>query len=113
MSISESESDFNQVTNSTIKNIKSLHTFADPSEVKKVLFFIESGKNITPNDIYSSVNTIQSNTNIKKDSFHKTQVGIRPEFIEFSEEGIPVKIRRVSNTGRHKIIDTECKSGKI
>ncbi|MEE6246238.1 MAG: hypothetical protein VX368_02850 [Thermoproteota archaeon] len=63
MSISESESDFNQVTNSTIKNIKSLHTFADPSEVKKVLFFIESGKNITPNDIYSSVNTIQSNTN--------------------------------------------------
>ena len=61
MSISESESDFNQVTNSTIKNIKSLHALADPSEVKKVLFFIESGKNITPNDIYSSVNTIQSN----------------------------------------------------
>jgi len=57
--------------------------------------------------------TIQSNTNIKKASFKKTQVGIRPEFIEFSEEGIPVKIRRVSNTGRHKIIDVECESGNI
>ena len=63
MSVSESTSDFNQITNSTIKNIKSLHRFTDPTEVKKVLFFIESDKNITPNDIYSSVNTIQSNTN--------------------------------------------------
>ena len=31
----------------------------------------------------------------------------------FSNEGIEVKIRRVSNTGRHKVIDTECSSGII
>mgnify|MGYP006105638811 CR=1 FL=1 len=56
---------------------------------------------------------IPCNTNIKKESFSKIQVGIRPEFINFSQEGIPVKIKRVSNTGRYKIIDTECSSGKI
>ena len=56
---------------------------------------------------------IQSNSNIKKDNFQKTQLGIRPEFINFSDKGIPVKIKRVSNTGRHKIIDTECSGGTI
>ena len=40
-------------------------------------------------------------------------MGIRPEFIKFSNDGIKVKIKRVSNTGRHKVIDTECSSGSI
>ena len=56
---------------------------------------------------------IESNSNIKKDSYEITQLGIRPEFINFSDKGIPVKIKRVSNTGRHKIIDTECSGGTI
>ena len=56
---------------------------------------------------------ISSHNAIKKSNFSKTQIGIRPEFINFSKEGIPVKIKRVSNTGRHKIIDTECTGGKI
>ena len=29
------------------------------------------------------------------------------------KKGIPAKVLKVSNTGRHKIIDTECNSGKI
>ena len=56
---------------------------------------------------------LPSNTSIKKSNFSKTQVGIRPEFIKFSNDGIPVKIKRVSDTGRHKVIDTECSSGSI
>jgi len=57
---------------------------------------------------------IQTGTQINnKINFSKTEIGIRPEFVSFTEEGIPVKIIKVSNTGRHKIIDTECKSGKI
>ena len=56
---------------------------------------------------------ISTETQIKKSNFSKTEIGIRPEFISFSKEGIPVKVLKVSNTGRHKIIDTECKSGKI
>ena len=49
----------------------------------------------------------------KQKNFGKTQVGIRPEFINFSNDGIKVKIKRVSDTGRHKVIDTECSSGSI
>ena len=57
---------------------------------------------------------IPTNSLIKENlSFSKTEIGIRPEFVTFSNDGIPVKIIKVSNTGRHKIIDTECKSGKI
>jgi glycerol transport system ATP-binding protein len=40
-------------------------------------------------------------------------VGLRPEFVNFSNDGIQVKIKRVSDTGRHKVIDTECNSGNI
>ena len=56
---------------------------------------------------------VSVSSQIKKSNFSKTEIGIRPEFVSFSEEGIPVKVLKVSNTGRHKIIDTECKSGKI
>ena len=49
----------------------------------------------------------------KKTNFSKTQVGIRPEFINFSNDGIKVKVKRVSDAGRHKVIDTECSSGSI
>ena len=48
-----------------------------------------------------------------KNNFKITQVGIRPEFINFSKDGIEVKIKRVSDTGRHKVVDAECSSGNI
>ena len=51
--------------------------------------------------------------NIKQNNFKTTQVGIRPEFINFSNDGIEVKIKRVSDTGRHKVVDAECSSGNI
>ena len=56
---------------------------------------------------------ITSHKTVKKSNFKKTQIGIRPEFINFSKDGIPVKIERVSNTGRHKIIDAACNGGNI
>jgi glycerol transport system ATP-binding protein len=56
---------------------------------------------------------LTSNSSIKKINFSKTQVVIRPEFINFSNDGIKVKIKRVSDTGRHKVIETECRSGSI
>jgi glycerol transport system ATP-binding protein len=63
---------------------------------------INFGGKILPNKI-----------NTKKNNFKTTQVGIRPEFINFSKDGIAVKIKRVSNTGRHKVVDAECSSGNI
>ena len=56
---------------------------------------------------------IETHQQIKKSNFNKTEVGVRPEFISFSNEGIPVKVLSVSNTGRHKIVDTQSQSGKI
>ena len=56
---------------------------------------------------------IEAKVNLKENNFSKTEVGIRPEFIEFNKDGLPVKILKVSNTGRHKIVDTESESGKI
>mgnify|MGYP001164210164 FL=1 len=63
---------------------------------------INFGGKILPNKI-----------NAKKNNFKTTQVGIRPEFINFSNDGIEVKIKRVSDTGRHKVVDAECSSGNI
>ena len=81
-------------------------------------FIGSPGMNILPCEIKNGQISFEgkilpSNTSIKKSNFSKTQVGIRPEFIKFSNDGIPVKIKRVSDTGRHKVIDTECSSGSI
>ena len=46
-------------------------------------------------------------------TYSKTQIGIRPEFVSFSNSGIAVKILKVNNAGRHKIIDIECDGGKL
>ncbi|MBK4214300.1 ABC transporter ATP-binding protein [Paracoccus caeni] len=38
----------------------------------------------------------------------RTQIGIRPEFVRLSaSEGLPVKLRRVEDVGRHKIVRAE------
>jgi len=81
-------------------------------------FIGSPGMNILPCEIKNGqINfegkILPSNTSKKKKNFSKTQIGIRPEFINFSNEGIPVKIKRISDTGRHKIIETECSSGSI
>ncbi len=81
-------------------------------------FIGSPGMNILPCDIENGqINfegkLLPNKVNIKKNSFKKTQVGIRPEFISFSNDGIEVKIKRVSDTGRHKVIDVECNSGNI
>ena len=56
---------------------------------------------------------IETHKKVKSNSFSKTEIGVRPEFINFSSDGIPVKVLSVSNTGRHKIVDTQSESGKI
>ena len=81
-------------------------------------FIGSPGMNILPCELHDGSAAIdgikiETGSQIKKTSFTKTEIGIRPEFVSFSKDGIPVKILKVNNTGRHKIIDTECKSGKI
>ncbi len=41
------------------------------------------------------------------------QIGIRPEFIHFAKNGIPVEIISISDTGRHRIVETRHESSTI
>jgi glycerol transport system ATP-binding protein len=36
----------------------------------------------------------------------RLEIGVRPEFVRFSDSGIPVRISRISDTGRHRIVET-------
>ena len=81
-------------------------------------FIGSPGMNILPCEIKNgeinfSGQKVATEKSIKKSNFKKTQLGIRPEFITFSDNGIPVQIKRVSNTGRHKIIDVKSSGGNI
>jgi glycerol transport system ATP-binding protein len=33
------------------------------------------------------------------------QIGVRPEFVRFAEAGLPVRIERVSDAGRYRIVE--------
>jgi glycerol transport system ATP-binding protein len=44
----------------------------------------------------------------------KTELGVRPEYVRLtSGEGLPVRIRRVEDVGRHKIVRAESEVGEI
>jgi glycerol transport system ATP-binding protein len=36
----------------------------------------------------------------------RTEVGVRPEFVRFAQQGIPVRVVRVADAGRHQIVET-------
>ena len=36
----------------------------------------------------------------------KTEVGIRPEFVGISDTGIPARVTKVSDIGRHAVVET-------
>jgi len=37
----------------------------------------------------------------------RTQIGIRPEYVTVSDEGLPVTVKRVEDVGRHRIVRAE------
>ena len=82
-------------------------------------FIGSPGMNILPCEINKGLVAVNGtkietlNSKIDNSNFSKIEVGIRPEFISFNKEGLPVKILNVSNTGKNKIIETESDSGKI
>ncbi len=36
------------------------------------------------------------------------ELGVRPEFVRFSDTGVPATITKVSDAGRHRIVETRC-----
>lgn len=44
----------------------------------------------------------------------KTEIGVRPEFVTLTErDGLPVKVRRIEDVGRHKIVRAELFGNEI
>jgi glycerol transport system ATP-binding protein len=43
----------------------------------------------------------------------RLEIGVRPEFVRFADAGIPVSIFRISDTGRHRIVETRHESSTI
>jgi glycerol transport system ATP-binding protein len=37
----------------------------------------------------------------------RTQIGIRPDYVTVSDEGLPVTVKRVEDVGRHRIVRAE------
>ncbi len=37
----------------------------------------------------------------------RLEIGVRPEFVSFADHGIPVRIAKVADTGRHRIVETQ------
>jgi glycerol transport system ATP-binding protein len=35
----------------------------------------------------------------------RLEIGVRPEFVSLAPEGLPVRITKVSDTGRHRIVE--------
>jgi glycerol transport system ATP-binding protein len=36
----------------------------------------------------------------------RAEIGVRPEFVRFAREGVPVQVARVADDGRHQIVET-------
>ena len=41
------------------------------------------------------------------------EIGVRPEFVSFGEEGIPAEIASVSDAGRFRIVDTRLQDHSV
>ena len=43
----------------------------------------------------------------------RLQLGVRPEFIEFADQGLAVEVGRISDTGRYRIVETRLADNKV
>ncbi|MAZ04744.1 MAG: ABC transporter ATP-binding protein [Sneathiella sp.] len=75
-------------------------------------FIGSPGMNIFPCDVHSGQAYVGgekiATANIAGENVSRAEIGIRPEFISFSDDGLPARIMRVSDTGRFNIVEAEC-----
>ena len=43
----------------------------------------------------------------------RIELGVRPEFVRFETEGLPVEIAKIDDVGRHRIVETRCNDHSI
>lgn len=90
---------------------KPAHTF--------VGYFIGSpGMNVIPASVEGMTASVHGATVSLNQSYEglsgKVELGVRPEFVKLTEgEGLPVKVRRVEDVGRHKIVRADLFGSEI
>ncbi len=43
----------------------------------------------------------------------RLELGVRPEFVHLAEEGVPVRVAKVSDAGRHRVVETRHDDGTL
>ncbi len=81
-------------------------------------FIGSPGMNVMPCDVSNGkarVNGVEIDTENAGDCSggRDLELGVRPEFVRFAENGLPVRVTKVSDAGRHRIVDAEHDSGVI
>ena len=82
-------------------------------------FIGSPGMNVMPCEVLEGrarVNSVEvpaDNAQMYSGNGDRLELGVRPEFVNFAENGLPVRINKVSDAGRYKIVDTEHDSGII
>ena len=84
--------------------------FEHPTHTFVGHFIGSPGMNILPCEMTDGVAHFAGNqlqtacTNLPSNGTGNVEVGVRPEFIQFSNEGFPVEIVKVDDLGRHQIV---------
>lgn len=75
-------------------------------------FIGSPGMNVIPCQIDNGaayLNGIRIDTvNRAGESIESAEIGVRPEYVKFSAEGLDAKILKVSDAGRFSVVDTSC-----
>lgn len=80
-------------------------------------FIGSPGMNVIPCEIHDGQAHLSGHRleTVNKSGANTTgaEIGIRPEFISFSDHGLSVKVVKVSDSGRFNIVETNCDGHKI
>ena len=75
-------------------------------------FIGSPGMNILPCEVVDGVARFAgqpirtANAGARPSGGGRTEIGVRPEFVRFAPTGIPVRVVRISDAGRHQIVET-------
>jgi glycerol transport system ATP-binding protein len=81
-------------------------------------FIGSPGMNVLPCEVSGDVvklagHPIQVHNPVKPANGARLEIGVRPEFVSLAGEGLPVDIARVSDAGRHRIVEVRHKDVRL
>ncbi len=97
-----------------------LELFEQPKHTFVGHFIGSPGMNVLPADINNGVphfggRAVEIANSVSGDvsSSDRLELGVRPEYVQFSGDGIPVDIVKVNDAGRYRIVDARHRDSRI